>query len=273
MCKIKIILLILFTHGHVYAGDFWSQIETRWLAAEDALLSDYVRPNEAIRKPIGTSIVIAQVILLNRSFYQTKDCLIYKTPSKTNQGILKVINVSPKIACEKVAMIGTANLKLEGLYNIAIDYKKGVFTFIDDKIKRQIQFLNYQNKTQKKLLDTSASQTKFPGMKISYLISKNEEVLNEGDICFDVDDKCNVLIKNKCDYCPSSILPVIASNCLYKARKYCSKKLCGQKNSPACIRGRVASHYDGLYCINDSPLGFCEKNLRVFCINDELICR
>jgi hypothetical protein len=48
---------------------------------------------------------------------------------------------------------------------------------------------------------------------------------------------------------------------------------CGRAGFPACIRGYVASKLDpNAFCINDSPVGFCQKGLRVVCLNNQLMC-
>lgn len=269
----SLIIFFLVSFQNAFAQDFWEELKSRTYAAENISFSRYVRLGEPIRSPLGATVLLAEVILLNRKFQRTKDCLIFKVPSPTQKGILTLHNVHPADSCEPPLEENTKILELKNLYNIAFEYSAGTLVIINEKERYIFPFYNYKFDKKKNLLETSVSNKKVPGVAVSYVISQKFENLKNNDICFDVNDKCEEVVADKCDYCPGAILPVIASNCESKVRRYCSNALCGTKGQPACLRGRKASGYTGPYCINDSPLGYCEKPLRVICYNNELVCR
>jgi len=273
MCKAKIVLIFSFFSLSSYASTFWSELEYRWSSVKSIKVSDYVTAGEPVRNPVGVSIPLASTIILNRDFHHSKDCLIYKTPSKSAQGELKLVNISPDESCEKVLTGHAPVLIVSNLYNLAIKLEDRSMTIVNDKTQFKIKFFNMLQKRNKSILETSASNTLIPGLKISTIITKKSQSLKSGDLCFDVDDKCNDVLENRCDQCPGGIVPVIASSCKSKVRKYCLSGSCGKSGGPACIRGFKTTGYTGPYCINDSPVAYCVKPYRVICINEELVCR
>jgi len=145
------------------------------------------------------------------------------------------------------------------VYNFSFNLKKNVLILNIDQHKEKIKMLNFYNQDISLL-----SFLKDPGVQIP-----------DYTICSDVSNHCASKTINNCDSCSAGVsYQVVASNCSFGSlRRYCGKKICGKKDAPACYRGRAASGYTGPFCISDSPIAFCEKPLRVICLNDELYCR
>ncbi len=153
-------------------------------------------------------------------------------------------------------------------------------TFDVKKFKTIAEFYNFEVSIHddiikfdidKRTIEIKLEKNKYAFLKQS--VSKDLNKLKNGEYCFQVDDQCNIQIPNLCSLCPFASYPIINSNCKKKASMKCGNIQCGHKNAPACITGWAASDYQLDFCINDSPLGYCKKGLRVFCENNELICR
>jgi len=251
----------------------WDDLILRWMSVQRIEFSEYVKNEEPIKNPAGATIVLARLILLNENFSYEKDCLVYSVPSKQTNGKLSIINIGYEKKCEDYILTNKSQLyEFDNIYNLAISYKKRDLILDVDMKKYHFKFFNYLDTKKPQLLDTSATLTQIPGVQISFVTPSSNSFLKNGEICFDVDDRCKVL-KDECFRCSGAVYPAIASNCKEQVRRYCGDSQCGIKGAPACIRGFSASGYTGPFCINDSPIGYCEKPLRVICIDNELICR
>jgi hypothetical protein len=96
--------------------------------------------------------------------------------------------------------------------------------------------------------------------------------LKNGTICKKVEDDCSVSL-DECNSCTGASYFLINSKCSHGYSRVCGIDHCGSRNEPACIRGVETSGIDmDFYCVNDSPVGFCNEGLRVICLNGTLYC-
>lgn len=256
-------LLILFgccivsTLSSAKATSFENYMHKNWASSYRVKLNENITNKESVNKPEGTKIVLANVFFLNNEFERIQDCLIYKVPKKSEAGALSIVHVEAGQDCRDHLYSQSVTV-LKPIYNLGIDLQKNKLKLSIDKREVNISLLNTN---EKKIIKISMSDS---------IIT--HPLIDDGETCFDVDSKCSIVQTNTCSFCKTSSYQVIASNCPTAVRKICGVKKCGIKGNPACIRGVLASGYKGDYCIPDSPIGICEKGLRVFCEKGELIC-
>lgn len=268
--KIVFIFFIL-VHQLAYA-DFYKTTKDRWSSAIEVKLNPNYSKGLKISEPRGTVQVVAEIYIQNTNFDILKDCIIYKIPDGNKLGEVKIISILKDQKCEK-QILTSSKVVVSNIFNFGIE-------FIGRKISLKIDTKNYNYMLfnlvlpkKYRLDDSSASNTYEPGIFISFLKDKNATSLKQGEVCFDINDNCEITRKDICHLCPSKVLSVVANSCKTSYRKYCKPIVCGAKGMPACIRGYRASQYLGNYCIPGSPVGFCQKPFKVFCENKELICR
>ncbi len=263
MYAIKIILWTIFTLGSSYGVDLSTdKLQKRWISAISIDKNPNYVKDELITVPENTFQKIIQINFLDNNFNLHRDCLIYYIPSKKGSGKLKVVSLSVGQKCEEVFMAEPV-WEHERIYNFAYGLKENKLILKIDSELIEFSLLNMKY----------SKSTKY-NLRVSLFDSKRKGIsLEEGDICFDIDDKCLVTKSNICDLCPGAVMPVIGSQCQKTTRKYCLTKVCGEQHGPACIRGFKATQYNENYCIMDSPIGFCQKPYRVVCVDGELLCR
>lgn len=284
MYGIKIILIFFLSVSCSPKGidsNFYLETNKRWMAATHIKWkSPHYKQDQKILKPEGTWQPIIEVEFIDLNFTEVSDCLFYKVPENTDDGEIKVVANRSRVECKDlVAEDGYANIK--GIINFGYES----FIKIKDKVqlvlkvdtdRLKYQFLNLKDTTSDmKLLDSSVDKTVVTGAQISSEVNYKVNIpdLPEGTVCYDVNDKCEVVVKDKCKRCKFGAYKSISSKCDRSFRKTCGMNKCGQKNQVACIRGYIASGLEpDAYCINDSPVGFCGKGLRVVCLNGTLVC-
>lgn len=235
-----IVLLLLFTS--VASA---SLLPKRWDHAVDVKLMDIA---------LGEKIIVKEKSLIGVIFYLGKDFSILKDCLFVNEKkVFSYKTVEIKKNCKEV--IEAKGAILSSFYNMNIERKLNAVLFHLDKDTWSINIKNEDE-----------------SFDITYASAIGSR-LNNHEVCHNINDSCQESGPNICLACKSGHTNIINSNCINKFSKVCGTFTCGKKDSYVCIRGRRGSEYSGDYCINDSPLGFCEKPLRVLCVDGKLICR
>ncbi|MAZ49990.1 MAG: hypothetical protein CME65_15615 [Halobacteriovoraceae bacterium] len=247
-------LLLFISVGSAQALEFEETLIHRWKSLVSVKLNPRIKQGSPLEEPVGTSLKVFEVKLNAKNFRPLKDCVFYQVPSSDQTGTLYLHQAKMQESCEDY-LLDFEQLKKEGLYNFAFELtSKKLKLFLDSKV-------------------VSFSLPKDPMVLVSTLSDESQYKLKNRDICYQVDDQCEVLKKNDCDFCPKSVLNIIDSNCKTDFSKICADFGCGGMNQPACIRGWSATSFKLDYCIPDSPIGFCKPGLRVFCESARLICK
>ena len=211
--------------------------------------------NSPIIEPRGLTQHIITLYHLDSQFKQVKDCILYSIPKKYHPGEVIVTTVAKNESCQQ-SIIKKPIYENKNVFNFAFSTApKQVTLFIDD-VELEIKLQNTNETTKISLIKTQ----------------KNNFIYEEKTLCLDVNDQCQEIVNRNCQLCPTGSYQVIASNCKTKMRKYCGTKACGGLDEPACLRGWKASGYRGDYCNADSPIAYCKKPYRVFCLDGELFC-
>ena len=266
----KLLLLFLYPLSSL-AGLSTSDLELRWSSAYELEINKDLKQDESIREPIGAVVVVAELSLFSKNFLSFKDCLVYRVPSPESAGALTVISVKVAESCYK-NRFKKSIFKQKSIFNFSFLEKKQSLRLAIDKEVLKFYFFNIIDK--KKSIQADYNY-KISGVRVSFIDSFGDErALDPFTICRDIPKKCGEKTRDLCHLCPGGeSYSVIASNCESSLRKYCGRKICGNKNNPACMRGRAATKYSGGYCLTDSPVGICTKPSRVVCLNEELYCR
>jgi len=87
-------------------------------------------------------------------------------------------------------------------------------------------------------------------------INSSDKIAN-GQLCHQLSDDCQELIKFSCDRCAVSWYEIISSNCKESYSKICGIDHCGTLDNPACPRGffntltpSPNSKIDASFCLN-----------------------
>lgn len=89
--------------------------------------------------------------------------------------------------------------------------------------------------------------------------------------CHKVDAKCADLYANQCDQCPFGFVEIVDYNCPQGSSKICRPLECGTKGNPACRVGRGDDLLKRNLCYENSPYGFCQEGLSLFCDSDNIL--
>lgn len=229
-----------------------------------------LQKGELITRPKNTWIEVANFNFLDLDANRNSLCLLYKTPFKKKPGKLKAILNPKKQDCLKLSEEeGVASIS--EIYNLKFELNESFKLYVDDKIFLYKLF-NY-GKYRHEKFEQPIKETAYRGIKLlaNYKNKVEERPLNKG-ICRKMNNDCSVEF-DKCYKCEFSWFEIIDSKCSKKLTRVCGVNNCGKKNEPACIRGfKTVNLNTDLYCINDSPFGFCDKGLKVICLNSTLVC-
>lgn len=282
--SVNAILLVLLALLPAMASEvhFFDNLSYRWMGASRfELINKNITYGESISKPQGTWQTLGAVYVKNSNFSEHKDCLFYYVPLEEKPGVLKIKFLRKNQRCEDF-LHQEGSLLLEGIYNLGLEVREEYNSDfhlrirIDEK-KYDYKFPNFSKRDLgSDKLSNGVMKSQFHGIEVGVPVNtivEDEVQLKDGEICFDVNDACEVTMSFRCDQCENSSYPVIASACSQKFRQVCGVNNCGTKDTPACIRGYVSTGYKLDYCINDSPIGFCAEGLRVTCFNNQLFCK
>ncbi len=252
-----------------------SILQKRWLSTKVIEKEQNFKFDTFVTKPKSIFNPLLKIGFINSDNEIYYDCLYYRPKNKLGYGTFKVIRNPKNLSCEKT-VLNKALVEFDEIYNFKINIEGHELKIYIDKEVLNIKLLNYGDYPNR-LYQTAIRDTPFKS--ITYIsdirnkIKYGHKTLKDGQLCLKVKDNCDEVF-NKCSLCESTWFEVMNSACPTKYSRVCGQNECGQKNRPACPRGVQTVGMDTyLYCINDSPFGFCDKGLRVFCENETLICK
>lgn len=270
--SIVVLLIFLFSCNTKHES---SLLQKRWLSTQIIKLEQNFKLDTFVTKPKSIYNPLMKIGFINKDNEVFYDCLYYRPKTKEGFGSFKVIKNPKNISCEKL-VLNKPIYQLKEIYNFKINIESHKLKIYIDKEVLDIKLVNY-GAYPHKLYQAPIRETAFKS--VSYISDIRDKILYEnepiedGKICLKVNDDCSLAINN-CSSCKSTWYEVMNSKCPTKYSRVCGKSECGQKNSPACLRGVTTVGMDTyLYCVNDSPFGFCQKGLRVICINNTLVCK
>lgn len=271
---IAIIVLLSFLSCNKASKMDVQSLSSRWIATESIEFEQNFVLNKLVEKPKNILNPLMKIGFFNYNGETIYDCLYYKPASQSKSGIFKVIKNPSNISCQKIAY-DKSFFSVEEVYNFKINITNNTLELYFDKDLYKFTMLNYGSYLNS-IYKEPIRDTQFKG--VSYYSNIKESSLEkrvktkDGTSCLKVNDFCESS-KDTCAKCKSGWYEVMDSACRDKYSRVCGIDKCGTKDNPACIRGVATVGLDTkFYCVNDSPFGFCQKGLRVMCLNDLLVC-
>jgi hypothetical protein len=259
----------------VTTDEFYKKTSSRWnFATKISWENSHYKGLEKILSPKGTYQSIFEIEFVDKNFNKSYDCIQFYIPKKDFDGELSIVPNPKHEDCSKL-ITSQSYAKIKEIKNFGFEIDSDVLKLKVDEFRFEYKLLNFLKQIKPTLLDSSIIPSTLDGILIASNISysKQNPLIKDGSICYDIDDECNELLTNKCSDCKGGFFEVIASKCGVKRKRVCGVNKCGEKNQYACFRGYLASGIDPKnYCIADSPVGFCNENLKVVCINNVLMC-
>lgn len=278
---IFILFLLFGCQDKPEQSNFYKETSKRWLAATHiSWINEHYPQDEKILRPKATLQPIMQINFIDRDFNAVSDCLFYYVPDDGDNGELKIVANKTNSNCKDL-IAEKPYSTVSGIINFGYEYNEKIKSEINLTLKIDTERYNYnflnatKNEYSEDKLSSSVKKKKYINGTITSSVSYNldQALIKDGEICYDIADNCNELIRDKCSRCQHSFFQVVATKCKNKFRRICGKDKCGSRNNPACLRGyKAAGISPENYCINGSPLGICQEGLKVVCVNNTLMC-
>lgn len=254
-------------------------------------------------------VVFKATTLAGDKARQKKWCLLLKYPLSDKSGEMRFVQESIGRACEQYIYDGSAkSIRFAGPFSISLKRKTETQSpFLSFQLGQKGYRIHFYNLTSSALalalerklypafkfgsLETSATQFKIPGVQVhSVFTSEREVVWTEGHqrifvenpleykgdraLCHKIATDCTSERDYECDQCDWGVFEMSGQACATGGNKVCAPVVCGQKDAPACRRGR--SYHLGKRpqgCHRKSGDAFCEKGLELECFDGMLYCR
>ncbi|RPJ71180.1 MAG: hypothetical protein EHM20_14835 [Alphaproteobacteria bacterium] len=258
------------------------KIYNEWLYAFE--LNDLKIDSRVITRPPGIEQLLFGLTLPTEGGLGLKThCVYYQVPYKQIAGFLKIVEQKSKSGCPQTSGNGPW-LNVLDIKDLAIkleNFKLSMsFKFKDQKIEWNFHLPNlhaglehgkYQPQREKKLYSgmtfLKVTEDSFDQVHNKYLGRLGDRVSRGSAIrCLQVDKSCQQVGENRCDECRYGWYQVVDYNCPQGGTRFCGQNHCGEKNEPACVRGRKV--------VEDEDLGICQNDLTaVFNADHVLICQ
>jgi len=261
--------VILVSCNEVKKDYFFPKTNKRWFAAHKIeKINDNYEDLSDIDKPRGTIQPLLKIHYYQSDFKSVSDCLFYRVAT-LNDGVISVVENPKNLDCKELFLTLPYAKQVE-IQNFGITINGDVLKLNIDKKSFEYKLFNIPKPRIEKVLNSSNEVSILFASPVQTKVVPN--FLNNGSLCKVVEDDCSVTL-NECSRCRGASYFIINSKCYKGFSRVCGIDHCGQKNKPACIRGVQTSEMDmSFYCVNDSPVGFCNEGLRVVCINGTLEC-
>lgn len=216
-------------------------------------------------------------------------CLLYLEADDQNLGLLKWIEVSPLVRClEKTTSSSAWELKRVSQFFIEKekDHLKIKLSYLGRRVQEwemNIPLINLRDNGYQEgwKIKNLSSQELFksyalPGSVSGFWVEpsfKDKKVLQDGDLCHNVDETCKNTQAYLCHLCPNGWYEVQGGGCVFSSKKYCGTPLCGQEGQVACDGGLLEEPL-AFTCKGQARKGLCsEADVAVCLKNGEVWCR
>ena len=185
----------------------------------------------------------------------------------------------------KIIWNGSKKITLTGITKFLYKIDKELTLVLEkdgEKSTIKVPLFNLKRKEERDLLTSSSQLRYLKGMSMqwkaprknlkTYKFNKEEFFQGKAKACRKVNNDCQ-LEYDRCSQCEDGFFEVVGKyNCTQGGDWYCGNIKCGQKNSPACRRFFIPLDENEIICNDNNPYFFCEKDLSVYCVNDQLVC-
>jgi hypothetical protein len=239
---------------------------------------------EIITRPPGIEQLLFRLVIPADGGVNFKThCVYYQVPYKKIIGLLKVMEKKNNTSCPGVSSgevwlefqnLTELKVKLEN-FKLILEFKynglKKAWNFLLPNIANGVVHEKYQPAKEQKLYPALTllriNEESFDNNRNRYLGNLNDRLSTGSAIrCQQVDKKCQDIGENRCESCKYGWYEVVDYNCPQGGSKFCGQSHCGEKNEPACPRGKSITE--------DEDNGICQSDLTaVFSADHILVCQ
>jgi len=258
------------------------KIYNEWLYA--IKLQNLKVNNEVISRPPGIEQLIFRMVIPSEGGTNLKThCVYYQVPYKKIMGQLKIVEQKNDSICPEVS--GESSwLELKRITNLKVNLLnfKLIINFQHQNLNKSWSFLlpNITNGLRHEKFQASKEQKLFPQLTFlrinkesfnlresKYLGKISDRIADKSAIrCQQIDKNCQIVGEDRCDSCSYGWYEVVDYNCPQGGSKFCGQNHCGEKNEPACPRGKKTE--------DNSDSGICQSDLSAVLNADHiLICQ
>ena len=271
-----------FQQNEMGSSEAEMKIYNEWLYAFK--LQNLKVNNEVISRPPGVEQLIFSLIIPTEGGVNLKThCVYYRAPYKKIIGVLKIIEQKNESQCPEVSN-GNSWLELKSLTNLKVKLEnfKLIVNFQYQYAYKTWFFLlpNISNGMIHEKFQAVKERKLFPGLTFlrvnndsfnlghTKYLGKLSDRLGRGSAirCQQVDKNCQTIGEDRCDSCSYGWFEVVDYNCPQGGSRFCGQNHCGEKNEPACPRGKKVE--------DNIDTGICQSDLSAV-LNSEhiLICQ
>ncbi len=226
--------------------------------------------DKVIMQPLGALVLVMELHLpKENSGLMINQCLFYRVPYKEIEGEILIEEKSDDQSCSiqptekiKYQITNVKNFKINLIdhkmfWDFEFELKKYKFEFFLVNLEGERKYNEYEPLIKKSFLPLMTFVNSEESGRLYRTLGKFDDRYSQNTAinCLKVNEKCEVIGENKCDFCKFGHYEVIKENCLIGPR-FCGVNHCGQKDEPACIRGRKS--------MLDELDGICNGNLEPF---------
>lgn len=234
-----------------------------------------------IEKPKGIELLLAEIKVKKSSSRIDTNCLYYKTPIQDKLGVLTIVEIEEQINCpitpngkiilshdhisDFEAYLEQFDLKMK--FKIGNEVKNWNFPFYNLKLGSIHEKYKAEREI-KKLNGFTILPFDFdPKIDRNGKGGKADRFSTKTAIkCKRINHTCETVGEDFCDLCNFGSYEVVDFGCPNGGSRYCGINHCGEKNEPACIKGKMTE---------DNEIdGICNEGLTpILNENHELVCQ
>ena len=271
-----------FQLNEMSAEEAEMKIYNEWLYAFK--LQNLKVNNEVISRPPGIELLLFSLVIPTEGGISLKThCVYYQVPYKKIPGHLKIVEQKNDSTCPEISgenpwfeLKGITNLKVN-----LLNFKLGL-NFQYQNLNKSWTFLipNITNGPRHEKFQAAKEQKHFPQLTFlrinsesfnlresKYLGKISDRVGHKSAIrCLQVAKDCQTVGEDRCDSCSYGWYEVVDYSCPQGGSKFCGQNHCGEKNEPACPRGKKTE--------DNTDAGICQSDLSAVLNADHiLICQ
>lgn len=239
---------------------------------------EFYQSNEVITTPKDAWQVLFSVSYIDGKMNKLKDCVYYKVPGD-GTGILKVKTAMSTDSCDSF-IFSPGDREIQNIKSLqySLSGNKAEINFTLASYKSGKWSAELLSSAGKERPEMHSSSTEYKAPKIILLAPeaplafKAEPLLEDGYLCHDVNEDCEIKSPSKCTQCRQGWYEV--PNGCSVGPKYCGILKCGLKGQPACRRGVEWQRSEQLFdCRTNSSFAYCAAGLTVVCEGKKAFCR
>lgn len=240
-------------------------------------LHEFYPEKKLIVEPRESWQHLFSILILNENFDEQKECVYYFVPGES-PGKIKVKTIGKGESCSD-HLLKPGDVEWDDVTGLQYNLLKGGLKLSFTQKKNDLvnwEILTPGFTSPDAVIHLSSVETKAPRFILlaEAKESKKEKKssLSKDQLCHGINDDCEETSESLCHLCESGWYEI--PNGCAKGPKYCGRMDCGEKNRPACRRGRDYQRTEKSFdCRMDNSFAYCRKGLTIQCEGQKAYCR